>query len=133
MRYDSQKDPWIGWVFGISSLIMVGAAVMDPSPAISIIAPVFVGFMAWIWFGTYYLITDTHLVARCGPFRQARRLEDIRWVRDTKSPISSPALSMTRLEVNCGNGGFLLVSPADRAAFLRDLKEAAPDVSIRSG
>ncbi len=126
----SRRDRWLGGVFGASVLVMIIAAATVRSPSMLLVAAAYVGFIGWIWFGTYYLITGSELVVRCGPFRQTRNVSSIRQVRSTRHLISSPALSLRRLMVDCGEDGFVVISPRDRDAFLRDLKQEAPDVRI---
>lgn len=130
VRHHSGRDLWLSCVLGISGLVMLGAAMAVRTPFMILTAAAYVGILGWIWFGTYYVIDGSELVVRCGPFRQTRDLDSIRQVRETRSPLSSPALSMNRLVVDCGDRGFVIISPADRAAFLRDLKQAAPGVII---
>ncbi len=78
------------------------------------------GFMLWILYGTFYRLTATHLLVRSGPFRYAIPLAEIRSVAPTRSPLSGPACSLDRLQVDAG-GTSILISPAAKQEFLRDL------------
>jgi hypothetical protein len=67
-----------------------------------------------------YGLGDEHLIVRFGLVRQRVPYRNIRLVRPTRSPLSSPALSLWRLRVEYG-AGFLqavMISPAQRDAFL---------------
>ena len=74
-----------------------------------------------------YGLGDTHLLVRFGLCRQRIPLTDISEVHPTRSPLSSPALSLDRLRVRFGQGFFkaVTISPADRNRFLDDLAQKA--------
>ena len=71
--------------------------------------------------GITYEIRDTDLLVRSGPFRWKINLEDIRSIQPSHSLISSPALSLDRLEIRYGSGQVILISPKDHAAFIDQL------------
>jgi hypothetical protein len=70
-----------------------------------------------------YAITDQHLVVRHGLVRQRIALRDITVVEPTRSPLSSPALSLDRLRIEFGTGFFksAMISPAAKSEFLAEL------------
>jgi hypothetical protein len=86
------------------------------------IGPLSVSLMLWTVLGTDYTIDDDSLRVRGGPFRWTIRLQDIRSVTPSRNPVSSPALSLDRLRIDYGQDRFLLVSPKDKEAFVRDLE-----------
>jgi hypothetical protein len=70
-----------------------------------------------------YGLTETHLIVRYGLVRQRVALADITAVAPTRSPLSSPALSLDRLRITYGTGVFknVMISPADKKQFLVEL------------
>jgi hypothetical protein len=76
------------------------------------------GLPIWVLFSTSYRIADEILHVRSGPFTWTIPLAEIKKVEQTRSKISSPALSLDRIAIHYGNGKTLNVSPADRKAFL---------------
>lgn len=74
-----------------------------------------------------YGIGEGYLTIRCGLFRQRIDLDKIVEVRPTRNPLSSPALSLDRLQVRYGDGFFksVMISPATRGQFLDDLQKSA--------
>ena len=83
--------------------------------------------VANIYTGTYYKITaDNHLFIKCG-FIETFDIEikDIEWIKSTKELLSSPALSIDRLEINY-KGGRVLISPKDKKKFMDDLRKVNP-------
>ncbi len=88
---------------------------------------VVVGIYFGLVFPMRYGIDDHQLTVRFGIVRQRVPLADIQEVRPTRNPLSSPALSLDRLQVRFGPGLFksVMISPGDRAGFLDDLARTA--------
>src|SRR4051812_1849219 len=57
-----------------------------------------IGFVAWTFTTTRYLVGDGDLLVRSGPFRWRIALASIGSIVPTNNPLSSPALSLDRLE-----------------------------------
>ena len=79
------------------------------------------GLPLWLLFTTDYTVTTDELKVRSGPFKWTIRREDIRDITPTRHHLSSPALSLNRLEIRYGAGKRILVSPRDRNGFYRAL------------
>ncbi len=75
------------------------------------------GLPLWLLIGTQYIVSAQQLKVRCGPFSWSIPLSSITSVSNTRNPLSSPALSLDRLEIKYGNGKSVMVSPAEKAAF----------------
>jgi hypothetical protein len=84
------------------------------------------GFILWTFRSTRYLVTDREVIARSGPFRWRIEIAAIESIKPSRSPISSPALSIDRLEVRYGRGRKLLISPEDRVGFLDAVVARSP-------
>ena len=75
MRYNSKKDWWIGiiiWVpmaFGLYETAYEAFA-GELSFIFFILFALLVGFVAWIWFGTYYVFEEESLIIKCGPIKE---------------------------------------------------------------
>jgi hypothetical protein len=83
----------------------------------------------WISVGTHYVVTETTLEARSGPFKFSIRVDDILEILPSNNLISSPAMSLDRLKLS-HKKGVLYISPKDRAAFLKLISEINPGISI---
>ena len=81
------------------------------------------GFFLWLYFTTRYTITGDFLLVKSGPFSWVIPTDDIISIQPTRSPASSPALSLDRLLIRYGNGAELMVSPKDKQAFIDALKK----------
>lgn len=84
--------------------------------------------VCWTLISTYYELQREHLVAHCGPFTWRIPLAEISEVRESHSTRSGPALSMDRLEIVYGGGKVLVISPADKPAFIMALRRSAPNL-----
>ncbi|NLK87389.1 MAG: PH domain-containing protein [Clostridiaceae bacterium] len=126
MKYNSKKDWWIGaiiWIPMLFGLYRMGyvSFVEDQSVLFFIIFAIFIGFVSWIWFGTYYVFDDEYLIVRCGPIKEIVLYKDIVSVKKTRNPLSSAALSIDRIEIMYGKR--TLISPAKEQDFLTELKK----------
>ena len=86
--------------------------------------------LLWGCYRTRYEITPFDLVVHFGPFHKAIPLSSIVEVFPTHNPLSAPAPSLDRLRVNYlranGKLWFGLISPLDKAGFVRELASVAP-------
>lgn len=82
-----------------------------------------------IYTGTYYKITtDNRLIIKCGVVESFDiEIKDIHSIRKSNNILSSPALSLDRLEINY-KGGWVLVSPKDKKKFIEDLRKVNPKI-----
>ncbi|HEY0512331.1 MAG TPA: PH domain-containing protein [Thermoanaerobaculia bacterium] len=126
IAFPSKVDRWIVWLMalplGVSAAVVTSALLASPPlPAALLIVGVetlVLGFIAWGFRSTRYLVTGRELVVRSGPFRWRIEISGIESIRPSRSPIASPALSLDRLEIRYGGGRMLLISPRDREGLL---------------
>ena len=131
MRLRSKIDGWLAAVLLLSIALLVAglwtAHAQDGPLPVALALPILLlgaGLPLWILAGTHYTFVGDALVVRCGPFRWRIPLREIRSVTPTRDMLASPALSLDRLRIDYGVGRTVMVSPADKDAFLRAL---APD------
>jgi hypothetical protein len=131
-RYRSRIDPWLLAVIGVPALALPVLAVMsaaDGSWARTVFFAVVASLLAWILAGTSYEVTDDALVVRSAFLRWTVPLASVRSLRATHNPLSAPALSLDRIEVR-HDRGYLLVSPREKSAFVREIAARAPGLRI---
>lgn len=88
-----------------------------------------IGLVVWLLTTTSYAFEGAVLLVRCGPLRWRVPLEQIYSVRETGSARSAPAMSLDRLEIRFADDDCMLISPRDKAAFLRELHRQAPQLA----
>lgn len=131
--YPSKIDLWLAIILAIAPLLSIGGAVaaLLAGKGGELIALGSAAFIPLLYvalvFPMRYGITDDAIVVRHGLVRQKIPLRDITDVKPTNSPLSSPALSLDRLEIRFGDGFFksVMISPADKQGFLAELASRA--------
>ncbi len=91
------------------------------------------GFISWLLRSTYYVVDETRLLIRSGPFWFAVPLETIEEILPTHNPLSSPALSLDRLAIHYqvqGKKRMVMISPADKEGFLRVIAALVPGMVV---
>ena len=129
--FPSKVDRWILWLMAIPlgvSLVAVGSALTagPPPGAVALmvgIEALVLGFIALTFNSTRYEVTSREVIARSGPFRWRIAIDGIESIHPSRNSISSPALSLDRLEIRYDGGRALLVSPKDREGFLQAIVE----------
>ena len=124
-EFESRRDGWLMVILGGSAVIdiviaafLTGADMPLLPKALTIGVLLASGVLIlWIMRGTRYTVDREALTAYCGPFRWRVPLAEIHDIEPTRSPVSSPALSLDRMKISYGNGRTLLVSPADKERF----------------
>ena len=118
MKFKSESNLWLGLLVWIPITFLTVYALMDQGLFIKIIMIATFIFLAWIWLGTYYLVSNTTLTIKSGPFTENIPIKDIKNIRSTKNTISSPALSLNRLQIRYGYSKVVLISPKERQKFV---------------
>ncbi len=138
--YKSKVDAWVAVLLVVAGLGMLAAGIaaavsLGSVTAVAPIGIVALVILALMW-PLYYEITDAELTIRAGVVRWHIPLSNIVRVRPSSSAVSSPALSLDRLEIAYEKNGALkrvLISPADAENFLCDLRARAPQLHPSAG
>lgn len=129
--FPSKVDRWIVALMilplGISVVVM-GAALRanPPLPALLLLVGIELLVLTLIVGtvrSTRYEVTAHEVVVRSPPFRWRIAIDSIESIRPSRSPVSSPALSLDRLEIRYDGDRRILVSPRDREGFLAAVVE----------
>jgi len=127
-RFNSRVDRWLIFVLAATvlvQLIAISAAMAASEATPAVLAGIGVLLLTvilfiWLLKSTYYEISGDTLRIVSGPYRVRIPIDVIESIEPTKSPLSSPALSLDRLRIRYGKKQ-VLVSPADKRGFLRAL------------
>jgi hypothetical protein len=133
--FRSKVDAWLTLVVAAGLVAMWLAPVRRiwagrTIDSLDIIGPfVATAFIVWVFGGTYYVITADSLIVRAGPIRRTVPLRLVQRLRATHNPLSSPALSLDRIEVTYG-AKRILVSPDDKRGFVSAVIKRSPAVVL---
>lgn len=134
-RFKSKIDRWLLFllaaVMGFEVVVMSIAASQANGPEealfLLVTALAVVALIASMLIGTHYTVSGDVLRVVCGPFRWKVPIHAIDAVEATRSPLSSPALSLDRLRIDYGKKR-IMVSPSDKAGFLEAIGQDPGDV-----
>jgi Bacterial PH domain len=141
MIHRSKKETWLMLTLALAIILplALGAFLLITTPTqiagwLLIAIGIAVGiFIPWLMTPLYYEITQSELNVRSGPMRWTIPLKFVNEVYLTRSPLSSPALSLDRLLIRYENGkgpSALMISPEDNTAFLQELALAEPRLKL---
>jgi PH (Pleckstrin Homology) domain-containing protein len=139
MRFDSKRDLWIVLLLRGIPVVVLGALsyawyrshadLSGPIAGAIILLVAELFLFEWILRSTYYVIEGDTLVIRSGFIGWRVPIREISSVTRTRSPISSPALSLDRLRVAYG-AKRILISPEERDRFLAMLRSVNPAITV---
>ena len=126
-QFKSKIDSWI--LIVLIAIIVVDLGVVigiashpeDPfvTTAMIFLCIAAMALVASLLVRTHYSVDKNVLRIVSGPFRWTVALDQITSVSASRSPLSSPALSLDRLLIRYGKRRRIMVSPADKQGFLR--------------
>lgn len=134
--FRSRVDGWLAASLVATSAIcllaIVALALLESPRIVAMVTVLLPGVVLPVWLlcATDYRLDDSVLRIRCGPFSWRLPLRDIRAVTATRSPLSSPALSMDRLRIDHGRSRFVMISPEDKQAFIQELRRRVPTIQV---
>ena len=126
-RFVSKIDSWIRWVliaaivFDLVIMFLFAMRPGDPllTTVTIVVLAMAIALLVSLLLRTYYTVDKGVLRIVSGPFRWTIGIDQIGSVTQTRSPLSSPALSLDRLLIRYGKRRRIMVSPADKHGFLR--------------
>lgn len=134
-RFKSKIDRWlllllvVIMIFEVVVMSIAATQSDDPRAAAGLVitALLIVALIGSLLIGTHYTVEGNTLRVVSGPFRWKVPIDQIRSVQPTRSPLSSPALSLDRLRIDYGGRRRIMVSPADKVGFLRAIGQEPND------
>ncbi|WP_409254050.1 PH domain-containing protein [Bacillus sp. SCS-153A] len=97
--------------------------------------------IVWLIIATYYEINGKMLKVVAGPIRYTIEIDRIKSVRPSRNPLSSPALSLDRLEIIYSkptgkvetrfSWKTILISPKNKQKFIEELLKINPNIDVK--
>ena len=130
--FRSARAVWFAVASFLSPAIAIFLLFTDPWFLALLFLPVIVITLP-IYFRTSYTIHDMNqLTVVCGLlYNKTFNIHDIRSIRPSNNPVSSPALSLNRLELIFSNKEILLISPAQQELFIAALLAINHEIEVK--
>ncbi len=91
----------------------------------------FLGSILFLMYDTTYKIDQNRLIIRFSIlYRTSISIQEIKRIKQTNNPLSSPAASLDRLDIRYGKSGSVLISPKDKQAFIDAIISINPQVEV---
>jgi hypothetical protein len=132
-RFPSKISWWlIIPIFGLLISLWIFSFFEKPFWLGSVILLPVIAFVADIFLRTDYTVeADNTLLIRCGVFYRKRiDIKSIKRISESNNPISSPAASLDRLDIQYGQYSSILISPQHKHEFIEELKSIQPEIEI---
>jgi hypothetical protein len=89
-------------------------------------------FVVHMFMTTEYTIDNDKLTVKCGfLYNKTIDIKSIRKITETNNPLSSPATSLDRLEINYGKFDSVLISPKQKSEFINEIKRLNPNIEVK--
>ena len=135
--FPSKCDWWLAvLLLVVVSAQLTGAVIVFMSGEVlwvGIVLLLSAGFIAWILRTTFYVVDESRLLIRSGPFWWTVELGTIEEIVPTHNPLSSPALSLDRLCIRYridSRRRMVMISPDDKEGFLRVIAALVPGMVV---
>ena len=140
-KYKSKVDLWIAIILilivALGLFWVIDSIFFSPSENESIglgISGILMILSVIIFLPVNYTLLESQLLIRFGLFRYKIEYQDIKSVKRTFNLLSSPALSLKRIEIQYSKGiGFTLISPNHIESFIKDLSTKCPHLTLDNG
>jgi hypothetical protein len=125
----------IGWELVIPLAVIFGGETIlfiheGAWPGLLITLPA-LAFITHMFCTTYYTVDGDTLKIRCGFMKKTVAIKTIRKISDDMNWISSPALSLDRLELFFNTYDSVVVSPKDKKGFVLHLLQVNSAIELK--
>jgi len=122
LYFSSRKDLFFFIIFGGFIFFLIWVYFYEGKPVGGLIINASIsGFLLWIWFGTGYRIEGETIKISFGPFRGKINIHEIKTIRRTTHPFTSPSLALKKLEIATSSYDVTYVSPKKEQQFIAAL------------
>lgn len=141
-KYRSKIDHWL-WILIMATMLVSVFAPIFTEPSIDgisllilLISTLLPSLLIWnIYTDTHYTIFDDNrtLRVKSGFIINSRYdINKITRIRNTRTWLSSPALSIDRIEITFGRYNKIIISPLHKEAFINHLLSLNPDIQVEA-
>lgn len=89
-------------------------------------------FVVHLFVTTYYTINGNNLIIKSGFLvNKTIDINTIKKISETNNPLSSPAISIDRLEIKYGKYDAVIISPKQKKEFIDNITAINPNVEVK--
>ena len=122
----------------VSVLLTVQLSSLIYEPRAGVLLPLIlnlpIGFLLWLWFGTYYEVSDNKLTYKSGPFKGSIEVSSIREIRKSGGFWflgMKPALSLNGIIICYNKHDEIFIAPDDKRRFIDELLRYNPRIILK--
>lgn len=139
-KFAPEKSPVYALIiFSIVSVVLtLQLRTLIYEPETGIVLPVLltlpVGFLLWMWFGTYYEVSDKKLIYHQGPFKGSIETSSIREIRKANGFRfigMRPALSPNGIVICYNKFDEIYLAPDNKRRFIDELLRYNPGIILK--
>ena len=140
MKFEPEKGAVSALVIfsTVSVLLTVQLSTLIYQPEAGVIFPLIlnlpIGFLLWLWFGTYYEVSDNKLNYKSGPFNGSIDVSSIREIRKSGGfwfVGMKPALSLNGIIICYNQNDEIFIAPDDKRRFIDELLRYNPHIILK--
>ena len=140
MKFAPEKSPLYALlnfsVVSVALTIQLKTLIYEPQAGILLPALLTlpIGLLLWIWFYTYYEITDKRLFYHRGPFKCSIEASSIREIRKAGGfwfVGMKPALSPNGIIIAYNQNDEIYIAPNNKRKFIDELLRHNPDIILK--
>jgi len=88
-------------------------------------------FIFHMFMTTFYIIKGDALTINCGIlYNKSMEIKSIKSIIETNNPISSPALSLDRIQINYGQCDSVIISPKHKEEFINQITNLNSNIIV---
>nr|WP_294780570.1 PH domain-containing protein [uncultured Flavobacterium sp.] len=130
-KFKSKVDLWLVFLLVIIFGLALKQFVIEQKWAGFIFILFVIAFIIHMFATTFYTIESGKLRIKCGFLINILiEIQSIKKISETFNVLSSPALSLDRLEIVYGKYNSVLISPKDKKRFFEAIKSISPEIEI---
>lgn len=134
MKFHAKKDMTFRILIWVSVFLFLGLSVglfipiyheagLAASITFSFIFGIFAILILWLWYRTFYVVTNEHLMIHIGPFKRRVELNSITRIEKTNAPLASIALSKERYNLYYNAYDYTIIAPENIEKFVEVVNE----------
>lgn len=138
MKFKSRKDAFFNIVIGATFLLLISVAVINfefnnESIIASLVILFVLFFLGWMYFGTYYEISNNYIKYYCGPIRGKILISVISEIEKNKTLWVGyrPATAKNGLIIKYNKFDEIYLSPISNDAFIKELLNINSNIIIK--